>query len=104
MLTTTFDAWGTDAEIGWYPEGLPSISLRFQHYEQSGHASDAIPAFTFHRNTVMLEAAWMWPEQRLQGVPAGPPQRVDGADRDPTAPGNDTEAAEIQRQRQAPAR
>ncbi|MCU0693814.1 MAG: hypothetical protein MUF54_20695, partial [Polyangiaceae bacterium] len=67
---------------------------------------DPVPATTFHRNLVMLTVGYMWPPRDLPQIPRGQTQRVDGGDRDPRAPGNETttgaEAARGAQQRGRP--
>ena len=87
----TFDMWLFDTGIGWFPEDGPQVVARYQHTEQIGNESDAQPAATFHRNMVLLTVGMVWPSRAaMPRVPAGPPVRVDGSDRDPLAPGNQT--------------
>ena len=81
-LITTFNTWVLDASLGWYPEALPYVALRYQHLEQVGEDSQFAPATTFHRNLAMLTVGMMWPSREVPQVPQGPSQRVDGADRD----------------------
>lgn len=81
-LITTFDTWVFDASVGWYPEELPYVALRYQHLEQVGEETQIAPAATFHRNLVMLTTGMMWPSREVPQVPQGPAERVDDADRD----------------------
>ena len=81
-LITTFDTWVVDASLGWYPEDLPYVALRYQHLEQVGEDSQFAPATTFHRNLAMLTVGGMWPPREVPQVPTGPAQRVDQSDRD----------------------
>jgi hypothetical protein len=71
-----------DASIGWYPEDLPFVELRYQHLEQIGEQSQIAPAATFHRNMGMLSMGMMWPTRETPRVPQREPSRVDDADRD----------------------
>ncbi|HNS97955.1 MAG TPA: hypothetical protein PLJ27_06615 [Polyangiaceae bacterium] len=81
-LVTTFDTFVLDASIGWYPEDLPFVELRYQHLEQIGEQSQIAPAATFHRNMGMLSMGMMWPTRETPRVPQREPSRVDDADRD----------------------
>ena len=69
-LVTTYDSYSLDVSLGWYPEELPYVELRYQHLEQIGVANQAVPASTYYRNLIMLTAGIVWPS-RL------PPQRPD---------------------------
>ncbi len=85
-LQSRFNSWVADATIGWYPDDLPSVFLRYSHYQQSGNEDDNLVAPDYHRNLVMLSVAGIWPSREMGLVATEPPQRVDEGDRDPTAP------------------
>ncbi len=76
-----------DVGVGWFPDELPSIQARYQHYNQFEADEGVTNLYNFQRNLVMLTVSYMWPPRDIPDVPTGPPRRVDGTDRDPTAPG-----------------
>ena len=82
QVISTFDTWVVDAAIGWYPEELPYVTLRYQHLEQIGNEDDADPTTSFRRNVVMLSTGMMWPSREVPEVPTGAAARVDNTDRD----------------------
>ncbi len=81
------NAWVADAAFGWYPDLYPNIVLRYQHFQQFGSDQESTVLPNYHRNLVMLTVSYMFPSRDIGHVPTGPPQRVDGTDRDPLAPG-----------------
>jgi len=86
-LITTFNTFGADASVGWYPQDFLYFDLRYQFTKQVGVENQIAPAATFHRNLVMLNAGIMWPARDVAPVPARQPGRTDNADRDARLPG-----------------
>lgn len=81
-----FDTGIADVATEWRPDGLPWVALRYQHQRQLGDETGEIPVLPFQRNTVSITAGYMFPPRELPRVPVVPPRRVDGGDRDPSAP------------------
>jgi hypothetical protein len=79
--------WVADVGVGWFPEIYPNIQIRYQRTHQFDAPTDQILLPNFQRNVVSLTVSYAYPPRTITTVPTKPPQRVDGADRDPFAPG-----------------
>lgn len=91
-FANAFDTALADVALEWRAESLPWVALRYQHQRQLGDEAGRIPIEGFQRNTVSISAGYMFPPRALPRVPVVPPRRVDGGDREPTAPADDAAA------------
>lgn len=77
--------WGTQAAVSYVPDAeLPNVSLTFSHLEQHSSGPQTGQAPSLARNTISLIITGHYPPRAFHPVPDALPQRLDGADRDPT--------------------
>jgi hypothetical protein len=77
--------WASQASVGYFPEtGLPQVYLTYSHFEQHNEDGFSTLAPSFSRNTISLLVSGRFPSRAFNSIPSASPQRVDGADRNPS--------------------